>query len=489
MSTTKTTAEPLGAVMAACRQVDAADSQDVFVEQLIPLASTAVGGHEAALTALVEQGSANPRILHGDGRFAPAIEQLIPEEEILERLRGALAAGNSVMAPGFVVFLVQHPAQFSLLVYLELTQPLDAERERLLPFFIDRVGSALAALYYAKLSERTTRATVAALASLAEHKDHNTGEHILRVARMADEMVHVLEEMGAYPDQITPEFKRFVGTASILHDVGKVAIPDSILQKPAALDPEEWEIVRGHTFHGKRVLDKVNLILESGNYLIDLAGEVALTHHEHFSGQGYPMGLVGQHIPLASRIVALVDVFDALTSRRPYKPAWPEEEAVDYIRQRAGEQFDPILVEAFLKVMAYRRETLVADWTSRLSVNVELLDEDHQRLIGLINQLAMSERIGNRRIVESVLDELMNYTIEHFQREEAMMAERGYAKLESHMRQHAVFAETVNDIRWQYLHGLRSNINQKVLRFLMNWLQTHIYREDRGVFAAAVAAA
>jgi len=488
MVTTKITAGPLDAVMAACRKVDQADSQDALIEQLIPLASTAVGGHKAALTALVEKGSVNPRILHGDGRFALAVEQPIPEEKVLERVRSALAAEDSVVAPDFAVLHVQHPAQFSLLVYLELDQPLEEERARLLPFFTDRANGALAAHHYAKLSERTTRATVAALASLAEHKDHNTGEHILRVARMADEMVHVLEEMGAYPDQITPEFKRFVGTASILHDVGKVAIPDHILQKPAALDPEEWEVVRSHTFHGKKVLDKVNLILESGNYLIDLAGEVALTHHEHFSGEGYPFGLVGQHIPLASRIVSLVDVFDALTSRRPYKPAWPEEEAVDYICQRAGEQFDPILVEAFLKVMAYRRETLVADWTNRLSVDVEMLDEDHQRLIGLINQLAMSERIGNRRIVESVLDELMNYTVEHFRREEALMAERGYAKLESHMRQHAVFAETVNDIRWQYLHGLRSNINQKVLRFLMNWLQTHIYKEDRSVFVVAVPA-
>jgi hemerythrin-like metal-binding protein len=474
--------DPYEAVMAVCRKVDETRSQDELIERLIPLVSEAIGGHKAAFTALSEDGLAMPRILHGDDRFAAAVDKPVAEEEVLQRLAGVLSSGSNMAQDGFIVLLFRHPAQFTLLLYVELAHALEPECSRLLPFFNDRVNGTLAAHHYAKLSERTTRATVVALASLAEHKDRDTGEHILRVARMADEMVHVLEEMGAYPDRITPEFKRFIGTASILHDVGKVAIPDGILQKAGALEPHEWDAIRTHTVHGKKVLDKANLVLESGNYLIELAGEVALSHHEHFNGQGYPMGLVGHHIPLASRIVALVDVFDALTSRRPYKPAWPEEQAVDYIRQRAGEQFDPVLVEAFLKVMEYRRETLVANWTERLSVEVDVLDDDHRILIGLINQLAMSERIGNRRIVESVLDELVNYTIEHFRREEALMAERGYAGLTAHQRQHAVFAETVNDIRWQYLHGLRPNINQKVLNFLMKWLSAHIYREDRSVF-------
>jgi hemerythrin-like metal-binding protein len=364
-------------------------------------------------------------------------------------------------------------------VYVETSSPIEKERWQLLPFFTDQVSSSMSALSHAKHAERASRATVVALASLAEHKDQNTGDHILRVARMTDELVQMLENHGHYRERITPTFKRFIGMASVLHDVGKVAVPDAILQKPGRLDPDERKIIETHTLKGRRVLEKASRILEGNDDLIELAAEVALYHHERYDGRGYPEGLAGEAIPLSARIVGLADVYDALSSRRPYKKAWTEEETVGYIAEEAGGHFDPILVDAFQRVMAHRREATLVRWTPDMSVCVERLDEDHQLLIALINQVAAAEHIGNRRIVESVLDELVNYTIEHFRREEAYMRAMDYPAMSAHMLLHAAFTESIQDIRWQYLHGLRPNISGDVLSFLRDWLSKHILVEDR----------
>ncbi|MEN6628887.1 MAG: bacteriohemerythrin, partial [Sulfuricella sp.] len=133
---------------------------------------------------------------------------------------------------------------------------------------------------------------------------------------------------------------------------------------------------------------------------------------------------------------------------------------------------------AFLKVMDYRREAKLIQWTEEMSVKVPHLDNDHRFLIALINQLASAEKIGNRRIAESVLDELINYTLDHFQREDLFLEKMGYPDLSKHKRLHNSFTEVIQDIRWQYLHGFRPKINNEILLFLRNWLSKHILVED-----------
>jgi putative two-component system response regulator len=172
------------------------------------------------------------------------------------------------------------------------------------------------------------------LAAAAEYRDEDTGDHTRRVAQLA---ARIATELGLDPSTV-----RLIERAAPLHDVGKIAIPDAILYKPARLTPEEFEVVKRHTTVGAAILTG----RESA--LLETAHQIACAHHERWDGTGYPHGLAGHAIPLPGRIVSVADVFDALTHRRPYKPAWPRERAIDEIRSQSGRQFDPRVVEAFL---------------------------------------------------------------------------------------------------------------------------------------------
>ncbi|WP_334154829.1 HD-GYP domain-containing protein [Tepidimonas sp.] len=130
--------------------------------------------------------------------------------------------------------------------------------------------------------------------------------------------------------------------AAPMHDIGKIGIPDAILRKPGRFEPHEWEIMKTHAAIGAQLLDG------DDSDLLRMARDIAWTHHEKWDGSGYPRGLVGEAIPKAGRIVALADVFDALTSVRPYKRAWPVKEAVALLREQRGRHFEPRLVDAFL---------------------------------------------------------------------------------------------------------------------------------------------
>ena len=137
--------------------------------------------------------------------------------------------------------------------------------------------------------------------------------------------------------------------AAPLHDIGKIGIPDQILLKPKALEESEWQVMRRHPVIGHEILKG------SASKYVRMGALIALGHHEKYDGSGYPNGLVGDHIPLCARIVAVADVYDALTSVRPYKSAWPSEQAFDYLRAQCGRHFDPRMVEAFLGM---RKEVL-----------------------------------------------------------------------------------------------------------------------------------
>ncbi|WP_322999676.1 response regulator [Castellaniella sp.] len=171
------------------------------------------------------------------------------------------------------------------------------------------------------------------LGAAAEYRDNETGLHIVRMSHYAWRLAR---EIG-YSDEAADELLH----AAPMHDVGKIGIPDGVLLKPGKLDTAEWAIMRQHPIIGARIIG------DHPSGLLRLAASIALHHHEKWDGSGYPHGLAGLAIPQPARIVALVDVFDALTSIRPYKPAWPVDEAMDYIRQQSGRHFEPALVEAF----------------------------------------------------------------------------------------------------------------------------------------------
>ncbi len=172
------------------------------------------------------------------------------------------------------------------------------------------------------------------LALAAEYKDPDTGNHIMRISDYANEIARGL---GLSDPDV--EILRY---ASPMHDIGKIGIPDKILQKPGKLTPEEWEIMKQHTVIGARMFQSARMPL------LKSASEIALSHHEKFDGSGYPYGKKGKEIPLFGRIVALVDVFDAIISERCYKSKSTFEEGYEYVQKLSGTHLDPELVEVFL---------------------------------------------------------------------------------------------------------------------------------------------
>ena len=182
----------------------------------------------------------------------------------------------------------------------------------------------------------SNKGALEALARAAEFRDDETGEHTKRVGDLAADIAASLGSDSAFVEAIR--------LTAPLHDVGKIAIPDNILLKPGKLDIAEFELVKLHTTVGARLLS----IIHSSE--MELAKTIAMSHHERWDGTGYPEGLSGDKIPLPARIVAVADVYDALTHERPYKKAWPIDQALAEIQSMSGHFFDPVVVEAFLRI-------------------------------------------------------------------------------------------------------------------------------------------
>jgi len=185
--------------------------------------------------------------------------------------------------------------------------------------------------------EDTVNEIVVRLGRAAEFRDNETGLHVVRMSKYSFEIGRVLgyDEIKAY------ELMQAAG----MHDIGKIGTPDNVLLKPDKLDENEWRMMKLHTLIGAE-------ILSGSRYpLLQMAERIALSHHEKWDGSGYPKGLKGEEIPIEARIIPVADVFDALTSKRPYKKAWPVEDAVNEIKNSKGTHFDPVVVDAFLQCL------------------------------------------------------------------------------------------------------------------------------------------
>ena len=185
------------------------------------------------------------------------------------------------------------------------------------------------------------------MADLVESRDSDTGAHVQKTAAYVKIIAEGLRDKGYYTGKVTPRFISDVVRSAPLHDVGKINIPDGILNQARKLTDEEFELMKTHTTAGKQIIEKAINTVQGGMYLKE-ARNMAAYHHERWDGRGYPEGLHGEVIPLSARIMAVADVFDALTSPRVYKPAMPIEEALVILKEGAGTQFDPKCVEVFM---------------------------------------------------------------------------------------------------------------------------------------------
>ena len=195
--------------------------------------------------------------------------------------------------------------------------------------------------------EEARAATILGLAKLAEYRDNETGAHIERMREYVRILAMELSNHPKYQSYITNNYINDLYESSILHDIGKVAVPDKILRKPGKLTLLEYEVIKTHTTLGGDALKEVAARVKGQSFL-SIATEIAYHHHERWDGNGYPSGLKGEEIPLSARITALADFFDAVTSKRIYKPAFSLERTRALILEGKGCQFDPDLVDAFL---------------------------------------------------------------------------------------------------------------------------------------------
>jgi putative two-component system response regulator len=269
---------------------------------------------------------------------------------VLEQLK----ALNDPLLPPIVILTAQHSQDFLLRALNAgardfITKPFD--RNELLARVRNMLDAQLAhrLVYEQKdvLDEmvqirtdelrRTRLQVVQRLGRAAEYRDNETGNHILRMSHISALLAKSIGWNEADCELMLH--------ASPMHDIGKIGIPDHILLKPGSFEPEEWEIMKNHAIIGANILEG------DDSDLMKCAAEIALTHHEKWDGSGYPQGLAGEAIPLSGRIAALADVFDALTSVRPYKKAWTVDAAVELIKKNRGTHFDPDLVDMFLKLL------------------------------------------------------------------------------------------------------------------------------------------
>ncbi len=245
-------------------------------------------------------------------------------------------------------------------------QPFGPHELEYLDLICNMAASALEQYESAQARENAHAAIVIGLAKLAEHRDSDTGNHLERVTQYALLLANELRKSAQYTSVIDETFLADLEHAMPLHDIGKVAVPDAVLLKPGPLTDAEFKTMKRHAGVGAKAIQSVIDQAPEASFLT-MARDIAQSHHERFDGHGYPKGLVGNEIPLAARIAAVADVYDALRTKRPYKEGFPHTKAVDIIRESAGTHFDPEVAETFLR--------LEQDFAN-LSKELEDLDSD-----------------------------------------------------------------------------------------------------------------
>lgn len=307
---------------------------------------------------LLESGDISPDAILLDIRMPvmpglaalPQIRSILPSVPVIMLTAfGDLETGLAAMKSGAFDYLVKPSSidkiqetlekAFSYRDIMEMKAEEERKREQYRLELEHRVESSYQELgdVYRKLKQMNIQAAYA-LAETIEAKDRYTQGHCERVRWLSS----LLGKVMRLPDEEIEQLEY----AALLHDIGKIGIPDAILLKPGKLDVPEFEIMKRHTTIGAKLLET-----EGDQGILALAEEIAASHHERWDGAGYPAGLGGEEIPLSGRIVALADVFDALLSQRPYKKAWAVDEAVAFIKENRASKFDPHLLDLFLELL------------------------------------------------------------------------------------------------------------------------------------------
>ncbi|WP_298369005.1 response regulator [Azospirillum sp.] len=314
------------------------------------------------------QGDTQPRdrkirVRASIGRFAPWKDvelSALGEARIEAALARLSPSSETIVEADFCALRLRANGGVTGMIYVEGRNDGTAREWQLLELFRNKCAIAFEnALLFEELNI-AQKATVLAMGSLTEYKDNAAPGHLQRIERLVGEIARELLARGQFSDELDAECVEKIGLAALLHDVGMMSVSDETLGMPGELASNDLVAIRRHTEIGHRILSAVAAPLR-GRSLLSIAAEIARYHHERYDGSGYVEGLAGDAIPISARITAVADVFDALITHRPYRSAWTVEQAIDWIRARSGQDFDPRVVEAFLIVIR-RLQSAEPDW-------------------------------------------------------------------------------------------------------------------------------
>ena len=292
--------------------------------------------HSSGFAVTKENGEY--KILAGTGDFEKDIDQPllnVVTEEIYKIIMEAVTKKKTILTDELYVGFFETRNGSVNLLYLKGKHKLSDIDKELVEIFSTNVAVAFDNIYLNRELEETQREVIFTLGEVVESRSHDIGNHVKRVAAYAELLA---QKVGLKAEEIN-----LLKLASPMHDVGKIGIPDAILNKPAKLTPEEFSVIKLHSKIGYDILKS------SHREILDIASTIALQHHERWDGEGYPNGLKGEEISIFSRITGLVDIFDALLHKRIYKERWDLEDIIDFIKTQKGKRFDPDLVTIFLE--------------------------------------------------------------------------------------------------------------------------------------------
>ena len=331
----------LSKVLEASAKVQNAATLKLFSSTVLEQLTSLLHLNRSALYCMVLPGAGNgereTRTLAATGefvRYQPGSSFEVLPEEVGSRFQQVLAEQRSLHFDDAYVMYMQGERGGANLLYVTHVEPLSDLDRQLLEIYIHNVALTFENINLMEDLQETSKELVCTLADAVEARSKETGAHVQRVALICEQLASLI---GLDEREVL-----MIKHASPLHDIGKVAIPDAILHKPGKLDEQEWAIMQKHVDYG------VSILQRSKRDLMRMGAVIAGNHHERWDGAGYPQGLAGEAIPLAGRIVALADVFDALGSRRSYKEPWPDDRIRELIASERGRQFDPQLVDLLL---------------------------------------------------------------------------------------------------------------------------------------------
>jgi response regulator RpfG family c-di-GMP phosphodiesterase len=331
-------------VVSSINKINSAVDLSEFASSILTQISHLVGGENSELLLDPQEAYAVSRspsktkvlALSGEGEFTLDLEHSL--DQLRKEVRDAIDIGFNAhremyIHPYYVHYLLTQRKNEIILTFRS-NKDLSSDDQKLLKLFSANISLTYENLILNEEIMETQNLLIRILGGAMESRSRETGSHVKRVGEISATLA---EFCGTDMDYV-----QRIRVASPLHDVGKVSTPDSILNKADSLNKEEWEVMKRHTLEGYEILK------ETKNPIIDMASKIALEHHEHWDGQGYPNGKSAHNISMEGRIVALADVYDALRSERIYKKAWSNQEAIKYIEENRGKHFDPQLVDLFL---------------------------------------------------------------------------------------------------------------------------------------------